>query len=213
MVAPKNIPTELLVLMADIFPTGYFAASRFLKDRQPEERQSIVCAVIGAGPVGICAIATALTWCKTVFVIDPVLERLAEAEKLGAIPIKPDEDPFTQISAATNGRGADVVMEIVGHPSCIELAMKIIRPWGQISSVGLHTSDLVLPGPQVYGKNVTMAWGRCPVRSLFEEALEKLAEVQDNVAFLCSKTMKLEEAPEAFKLFEARKVHKVVLIP
>jgi threonine dehydrogenase-like Zn-dependent dehydrogenase len=39
--------------MADIFPTGYFAASRFLKGLTPAEAASTICAVIGCGPVGI----------------------------------------------------------------------------------------------------------------------------------------------------------------
>ena len=55
-----------------------------------------------------------------------------------------------------------------------------------------------------------MAFGRCPVRSIFEDALEILVKEQDKVAFLCGKTMSLEEAPQAYKDFEARKVHKIV---
>lgn len=55
-----------------------------------------------------------------------------------------------------------------------------------------------------------MAFGRCPVRSIFEDALEILVKEQKKVAFLCGKTMPLEEAPQAYKDFEARKVHKIV---
>jgi threonine dehydrogenase-like Zn-dependent dehydrogenase len=55
-----------------------------------------------------------------------------------------------------------------------------------------------------------MAFGRCPVRSIFEPALELLVQEQKKVAFLCGKTMPLEEAPKAFEDFEQRKVHKIV---
>lgn len=65
-------------------------------------------------------------------------------------------------------------------------------------------------GLLLYGKNVTMAFGRCPVRSIFEDALALLVQEQKKVAFLCGKTMSLEEAPEAYKDFEQRKVHKIV---
>ena len=62
-----------------------------------------------------------------------------------------------------------------------------------------------------YGKkNVTMAFGRCPVRSIFEEALALLVEEQNKVSFLCETTMSLEDAPQAYKGFEQRKVLKVV---
>lgn len=65
-------------------------------------------------------------------------------------------------------------------------------------------------GLLLYGKNVTMSFGRCPVRSIFEEALALLVQEQKKVAFLCGKTMSLEEAPQAYKDFEQRKFHKIV---
>lgn len=62
----------------------------------------------------------------------------------------------------------------------------------------------------MYGKNVTTAFGRCPVRSIFEEALALLVQEQKKVAFLCGKTMSLEDAPQAYREFEQRKHHKIV---
>jgi threonine dehydrogenase-like Zn-dependent dehydrogenase len=50
----------MLVLMADVFPTGYFAASRFLKDLPKAQQEDTVAVVLGCGPVGICAIASAI---------------------------------------------------------------------------------------------------------------------------------------------------------
>ena len=162
----------MLVLMADIFPTGYFAAARFLKDLNQRDKDEFTTVVIGCGPVGLCAITCALTMVKTVYAIDSVPERLAEAEKLGAIPIALNDSPVEKIKAASGGRGADVVMEVVGHADAFMLAFDMIRPWGQISSIGVHTEPLPLNGLLCYGKNVTMAFGRCPVRSIFEDALE-----------------------------------------
>lgn len=57
---------------------------------------------------------------------------------------------------------------------------------------------------------MTMAFGRCPVRSIFEDALKILVSEQKKVAFLCGRTMPLEDAPKAYKDFEQRKVHKIV---
>lgn len=208
--APQGIPNELLVLMADIFPTGYFAAARFLKDLSPEDAESTVAVVIGCGPVGICAITSALTMVKTVYAIDPNAERLAEAEKLGAKPIPAGVNPVEIIKAATNGRGADVVMEVVGRKAALLTALDLVRPWGQISSVGVHTEVLDIPGQLMYGKNVTIAFGRCPVRSIFEEALDVLVQEQEKVKFLCGLQMNIEDAEEAFRIFESGKVHKVV---
>lgn len=75
----------------------------------------------------------------------------------------------------------------------------------------LNSTEMIpMNGLQLYGKNITMSFGRCPVRSIFEEALAVLVQEQKKVAFLCGKTMSLEEAPQAYKDFEARKVSKIV---
>lgn len=200
----------MLVLMADIFPTGYFAASRYLKNLSARDRKEFTVVCVGCGPVGICAITAALTMVDKVYVVDSVPERLKEAEKIGAIPINLNDDPVSKIKAASDGRGADVVMEVVGHADAFQLAFEMIRPWGCISSIGVHTEMINMNGLLMYGKNVSMAFGRCPVRSIFEEALELLVQEQKKVAFLCGKTMSLEEAPQAYKDFEQRKVTKVV---
>lgn len=205
-----GVPEEMLVLMADIFPTGYFAAARFLKNLPARDREEYTTAVIGCGPVGLCTIACALTMVKTVYAIDRVPERLAEAEKLGAIPIHLNDSPVEKIKAATDGRGADVVMEVVGHADAFMLAFDMIRPWGQISSIGVHTEQIPLNGILCYGKNVTMIFGRCPVRSVFDEALVQFQKLHPKLAFLTGEIMSLEDAPQAYKDFEANKVHKVV---
>ena len=62
----------------------------------------------------------------------------------------------------------------------------------------------------MYGKNVTTAFGRCPVRSIFEPALKLLVQEQKKVGFLAGRTMQLEDAPQAYKDFEQRKVNKIV---
>ncbi|KAF2206440.1 hypothetical protein CERZMDRAFT_53085 [Cercospora zeae-maydis SCOH1-5] len=210
VLAPKGIPEEMLVLMADIFPTGYYAASRYLKNLPERDRKEYTVVCVGCGPVGICAITCALTMVNTVYAIDSVPERLEQAAALGAIPINLSDNPVQKIKDATQGRGADVVMEVVGHADAWNLSFDMIRPWGAISSIGVHTEKWEVNGLMLYGKNVQMAFGRCPVRSIFEEALELLVQEQKKVAFLCGKTMSLEDAPQAYQDFEQRKVHKIV---
>ncbi|CAH0028728.1 unnamed protein product [Clonostachys rhizophaga] len=210
---PKGLPAKLLVLMGDIFPTGYFCASRFLKPMPAAEAKETVVAVVGCGPVGICAIASALTFCDTVYALDLVPERLAEAAKIGAIPLGLDDDPVAAVKAATDGRGADLVLEVVGGPEPMKLCMNLIRPFGIISSVGVQPHDLTFDGPMLHAKNVTIEWGRCPVYGIFSDSLECLVKVQDKVAFLCDTEMNLEDAVEAYQLFDSRKVHKIILIP
>ena len=155
---------------------------------------------------GACAITAALTMCDTVFAIDNVPERLAEAEKLGARPILVSDDPIGKIMDATEGRGADVVTELVGRVDALHLAIDIVRPFGFVSSVGVYTEEFTVPASKLYGRNLTMAFGRCPVRSIFQDALDILIQEQEKLKFLCGQTMDLEQAPEAYEIFEKRKV-------
>ncbi|KAJ5731289.1 uncharacterized protein N7483_005797 [Penicillium malachiteum] len=97
-----------------------------------------VMSIVGCGPVGICAIAAALTWCPTVYAIDMVPERLAEAENIGAKALLLDESIETTIKAATNGRGADVVLEVVGNHDAMQLSLAMVRPFGFISCMGVY---------------------------------------------------------------------------
>lgn len=213
MKAPANIPEEMLVLMADVFPTGYFAASRFLKGLTPSKQRDTVAVVLGCGPVGICAIAAAIYLTggnAKIFAIDSIPSRLEEARKLGALPINLSDNPVDQIKEASSGRGADVVMEVVGHADALELGFDLIRPFGKISSVGVHNEQISFPGFALYSKNVTMAFGRCPVRSLVGETVPVMEKLKDQLSFLCKHKVSLEDAPEAFKLFEKQEVHKVL---
>jgi len=75
---------------------------------------------------------------------------------------------------------------------------------------GPSTEKWEVNGLLLYGKNVTTAFGRCPVRSIFEDALKLLVQEQKKLAFLCGSTRPLEEAPQAYKDFEARKCGKIV---
>ncbi|KAF3942201.1 hypothetical protein ABW19_dt0210191 [Dactylella cylindrospora] len=138
------------ILMADIFPTGYFAVSnafKMLPAAQPPSEATFV--VIGLGPVGICALVALLAFNpKKVFVIDSVEPRLQQAASLGAEPLnfKTYEGGMDgmkkRVLEATEGRGADVAIEIVGLSSALRTAYDLVRPWGGISSIGVHNAEV-----------------------------------------------------------------------
>lgn len=85
--APEGIDEKKLVLMADIFPTGYFAAANAFRGMDEKTIQQSVVVLIGCGPVGLCALINALEYKpRVVIAIDRVESRLALAKKLGAEP-------------------------------------------------------------------------------------------------------------------------------
>lgn len=85
--APEGIDEKKLVLMADIFPTGYFAAANAFRGMEEKTIRQSVVVLIGCGPVGLCALINALEYKpKVIIAIDRVESRLALAKKLGAEP-------------------------------------------------------------------------------------------------------------------------------
>jgi len=144
--APDDIPDKLLVLMADIFPTGWFAAYNAFKDMTKEQISEATVVLIGCGPVGLCALVNALDYKpKHLFAVDAVDSRLELAKSLGAEPLnfmKDDEGMRKRIKEVTEGRGADAVIEVVGLSPALKNGFELIRPWGVISSVGVHNGEV-----------------------------------------------------------------------
>lgn len=202
--APAAIDEKKLVLMADIFPTGYFAARNAFQALEPQAIQNSTVLLFGCGPVGICALVSALEYQpKHLIAIDSVPSRLQLAQSLGAEPWNFQENERglrDRVKELTDGRGADVVIEVVGHSSALRMGFEMLRPWGIMSSVGVHNGDIPWTGNEAYGKNLRLQMGRCPVRSrfalmllmrvrltrtgIFGEAMDLLTKKQDVLKYV-----------------------------
>ncbi|CRG85734.1 RNA-binding protein rnc1 [Talaromyces islandicus] len=211
--APEGVDEKLLVLMADIFPTGYFAASNGFKGYTREQVSDMTAVVIGCGPVGLLAIINALEYKpKHLLAIDSVPARLEQARNLGAEPwnFQTDREGLDKrVKELTDGRGADVVIEVVGLSPALRTAFDLLRPWGTISSVGVHNAEIPWTGNEAYGKNLRIQMGRCPVRTIFPRAVEVLKQKQHLLGFMADKIMPLSEAVEGYDIFDKMKAQKV----
>lgn len=171
-----------------------------------EERKDTTAVVIGCGPVGLCAVTAATHFFTNVYAVDSVPERLAAAKKHGAKDAWNFKDSNVDIQAKvkelTGGRGADVILEVVGHLSALEMGVQLVRPWGVISSCGIHTHEVKLKGLDLYNKNIRFQFGRCPVRALFGEALELLAQHGDLFKGFVEHVVPIDEAEKWYELFE-----------
>lgn len=111
------------MLMADIFPTGYFAASNAFKGLSEDVIRSSTVLLLGCGPVGLCALVNALDYKpKHLIAIDSVESRLDIAKSLGAEPMnyQLDMDGLQRkVREYTDGRGADIIIESVGHSDAL----------------------------------------------------------------------------------------------
>ncbi|KAF1958319.1 GroES-like protein [Byssothecium circinans] len=181
--APEGVKDEVLVLMADIFPTGWFAAHNAFKEMTKDAISESTVVLVGCGPVALCALVNILDYApKHVLAVDSVPSRLELAKSLGAEPWnfqKDREGLDKRVKELTDGRGADVVVEVVGLSPALQMGFELLRPWGVISSVGVHNGEIPWTGNQAYNKNLRVQMGRCPVRSVFPKALEALKKHQD----------------------------------
>ncbi|KAI0480608.1 GroES-like protein [Xylariaceae sp. FL0804] len=215
--APPEIDDKALVLMADIFPTGFFGARNAFNALTTQKPSEVTAVVVGCGPVGLCAIVSALEYKpKHLFAVDSVDSRLDIAESLGAVPLnfKTDREGMVRrIKEATEGRGADTVIEVVGLSPALRTAFDLIRPFGFISSIGVHNGEIPFDGNEGYGKNVRLQMGRCPVRAVFADALKVLAKKQHLFEFMYENVMPLTMAVSGYDKFDKMEVNKVVFRP
>ncbi|CAM1502798.1 Fc.00g075740.m01.CDS01 [Cosmosporella sp. VM-42] len=215
--APDTISDQALLLMADIFPTGYFGVKSAIALSPAQDIRESTMVVIGCGPVGLCAIISAAHHQpRHLFAVDSVDSRLELARQLGAEPLNFQADKAgmqARIKEVTDGRGADMIVEVVGLSPALRTAFDLVRPFGAISSIGVHNAEIPWSGAEGYGKNLRFQMGRCPVRSVFSEALALLEQKQDLVGFMFDHIMPLAEAPEGYGLFDQMKVQKVIFKP
>ncbi|KZZ99331.1 Alcohol dehydrogenase superfamily, zinc-type [Moelleriella libera RCEF 2490] len=215
--APDTISDRALLLMADIFPTGYFGVKSALQLSPNIDVTTSTIVVIGCGPVGLCAIACASSVRpRHLFAVDAIDSRLELARNLGAKPLNYKLDPDgmkRQILEATEGRGADMVVEVVGQSPALRTAFELVRPFGAISSIGVHNANIPWTGSEAYSKNIRLQMGRCPVRHVFGEALVVLERIQQDLEFMFDHVMPLTEATEGYEMFDKMKVQKVIFRP
>lgn len=150
MKAPAEIKPEALVLMADIFPTAFFGTRNAFSSMTPSQISEATVVLIGCGPVGLCAVVNAAEYKpKHLIAVDSVEDRLKKAQELGAEPWNfqtQREGLNKRVKELTDGRGADAVIEVVGLSPALRMGFELLRPWGFISSIGVHNAEVSIEG-------------------------------------------------------------------
>ena len=171
---------------------------------------------IGLGPIGLMAVESAYVMgAHVVYAIDPIAERRAMAEQSGAITLHPDE-ALERIKADTKGRKLDCVVEVVGSDATVDFALRLVRPRGTVSVIGVQQSRrFAFPLERAFAAGLTFRIGTCSV----PEELPALFPLVQSGRLKPERTithrMPLSEGAEAYRLFEAREAGalKMVLTP
>ena len=174
--------------------------------------------VIGCGPIGLFAVASAKALgASRIIGLDVQEERLALARRLGCdITLNPrQEDAAGRILEATGGVGADSIVEASGNTVALEGAFKYLRKGGRVALIGLPSEPVRLNvGPDVVFKEATIVGihGREMFRT-WTRMLQLLASGLLNVDLVVTHEMPLEDCEEGLALLEAGQGAKVILVP
>ncbi|MGK9462096.1 alcohol dehydrogenase catalytic domain-containing protein [Streptomyces sp. G6] len=194
---PANVTDQDAVLLADIFPTGYEVG--VLNGRV---RPGDTVVVVGAGPVGLAAIATArLLAPERIVAVDVATARLDAARKAGADAVAAaQESPEQLVADLTEGLGADVAIEAVGAPETFEMCTRMVRPGGRVANVGVHGKPVTLHLEDLWIKNVTITTGLVDTHST-PTLLRMAAAGRLPAAGLVTHTFPLDRMQEAYDVF------------
>ena len=146
--------------------------------------------------------------------VDSVADRLEMARSFGAVPIHlSDEDVRSRIRELTEGRGADVTIDAVGHPDAFELACRLTRKAGTVSAIGVYAERMQVHMGLVWIKALTIRTGHANVIRHVDSVLDLMDSGSLDPTPLVTHRMRLDEAPEAYALYDRREALKIVLTP
>src|SRR4029079_1131749 len=122
--------------------------------------------VFAEGPIGLCATAGArLCGASLVIGVDSVPQRLEFARRMGADVVLnyKEQDVIAEIKRLTGG-GADVAIEALGTQATFENCLRVVRPGGTVSSLGVYSGHLTVPRERFAAGlgDVTIVTTLCP---------------------------------------------------
>ena len=204
---PDGLSDGAALFAGDVLGTGYHAV--VAAGLRPGES----CAVVGLGPVGLCAVMAAqVAGAGHVVAIDTVEERLETARALGAEAVHATEaDPRRAVKAVTDGRGVDVAVDAVGHPGALETCCRLARKSGTVSVIGVYAERAEVHLGLLWIKSLTLVSGHANVMAHLDNVLRLLASGRLDVTPLVSREMPLDQAPEAYAAYDRREALKIVL--
>jgi len=152
---PDELSDEQALFLTDILPTGYMGAE--LAEVGPGD----LVVVLGCGPVGAFAQRSAqLRGAARVIAVDLDEGRLARARARGCEAVNPRADDLAaRVAEASDGRGADAVIEAVGRPDLLLKGIEISRAGGRLAAIGVIMEPIAFPFLALFLKNLSLRSG------------------------------------------------------
>ena len=212
---PDGLTDEQVLMCPDILSTGFSGAE------SAGIRIGDVVAVFAQGPIGLCATAGAkLSGASVVIGVDRLADRLRVASVMGADHVIDASrlDPVDEIMRLTGGRGVDVAIEALGTQQTFEAALRVLRPGGTLSSLGVYSTDLTIPlGAFAAGLgDHRIVTTLCPGgKERMRRLMSVIASGRVDFAAMVTHRYKLDDIEAAYELFSHQRdgVLKVAITP
>ena len=212
---PDHLTDEQVLMCPDIMSTGFAGAEK------GDVRIGDTVAVFALGPIGLCAVAGArLMGATTIIGVDTVPTRLEAARKLGADHVIDfaSADPVAEILRLTGGRGVDVAIEALGTQGTFQSALRVLRPGGALSSLGVYSGDLTIPADAFAAGlgDHRIITSLCPGgKERMRRLMEVIASGRVDLGAMVTHRYTLDRIEEAYDLFAHQRdgVLKVAITP
>jgi threonine dehydrogenase-like Zn-dependent dehydrogenase len=206
---PDGVSDDVALFAGDVMGTGYHGVL------ESGLRAGEVAAVLGLGPVGLCAVQVAKLQGARVIAIDSVEQRLALAESFGATPLHlGEQDVKAEVRRLTEKRGGvDVAIDAVGHPEVLDMAIRLTRSCGRVQCIGVYAERGEVHLGLAWLKSLTIKGGQANVIAHLDHVLSMLTDGLLDPSPLVTHHMRLDDAPEAYAIFDRREALKIVLTP
>lgn len=205
---PDEISYEAGAVITDMVGTQYHTQKRL------GVSGADTLAVFGLGPMGAAGVLVGKARGARVVAIDILDSRLEMARELGADEVinSKEEDPVERLRALTRGMGVDVAIDCSGVPPAQNAALDAARKMGAVAFVGESSSTAINPSDQMIRKilHVIGAW-YFPLGE-FEEIARFVVDNEVPVEKMITHRFSLDEAPEAFRMFDQRETEKAVFV-
>lgn len=212
---PDGLSDEQVLMCPDIMSTGFSGAE------SGKIRIGDTVAVFAQGPIGLCATAGAkLMGATKIITVDSVASRMEISRTMGADHVIDfsKADVVDEIMRLTDGRGVDVAIEALGRQETFEAALRVLRPGGTLSSLGVYSKDLTIPLDAFLAGlgDHTIVTTLCPGgKERMRRLMDVIASGRLDTRPLVTHRFSLDQIEEAYDLFGHQRdgVLKVAITP
>lgn len=212
---PEHLSDEEVLMCPDIMSTGFSGAE------SGKIKIGDTVAIFAQGPIGLCAtVGARLSGAGLIITVDSHENRLKMSKAVGAdvtINFK-EKDPVSAILELTHGRGVDVAIEALGTEATFQSCLRVLKPGGTLSSLGVYSKDIQIPLDAFYAGlgDQKMVTTLCPGgKERMRRLMEVISTKRVDLKSMVTHRFKLDQILQAYDLFSNQRdgVLKVAITP